>query len=102
MAGELLEVPGGGYGMVLNLEEDNVGCAILGSDVGIGEGDTVKRTGKIVEVPVGPALVGRVVNALGEPVDGAGELTGTCTGGGTSGSVPIPSAPAATPQAWYV
>ena len=74
MAGELLEFPGGVYGMVLNLEEDNVGAAIFGSDVGIGEGDTVKRTGRIVEVPVGPALVGRVVNALGQPVDGKGPI----------------------------
>ena len=74
MAGELLEFPGGVYGMVLNLEEDNVGCAIFGSDVGINEGDTVKRTGRIVEVSVGPALVGRVVNALGQPVDGKGPI----------------------------
>ncbi len=57
MAGELIEFPGGVFGMALNLEEDNVGCAIFGSDVGISEGDTVKRTGRIVEVPVGPALV---------------------------------------------
>ena len=74
MAGELLEFPGGVYGMALNLEEDNVGCAIFGSDVGISEGDTVKRTGRIVEVPVGPALVGRVVNALGQPIDGKGPI----------------------------
>ncbi len=74
MAGELLEFPGGVLGMVLNLEEDNVGCALFGSDQGIGEGDTVKRTGRIVEVPVGPALVGRVVNALGQPVDGKGPI----------------------------
>ena len=74
MAGELLEFPGGVYGMALNLEEDNVGCAIFGSDVGISEGDTVKRTGRIVEVPVGPALVGRVVNALGHPIDGKGPI----------------------------
>jgi F-type H+-transporting ATPase subunit alpha len=74
MAGELVEFPGGVFGMVLNLEEDNVGVAIFGSDVGIKEGDTVKRTGRIVEVPVGPALVGRVVNALGQPVDGKGPI----------------------------
>ncbi|MDH3653724.1 MAG: F0F1 ATP synthase subunit alpha [Myxococcales bacterium] len=74
MAGELLEFPGGVFGMALNLEEDNVGCAIFGSDVGINEGDTVKRTGRIVEVPVGPALVGRVVNALGQPIDGKGPI----------------------------
>ncbi|MDH5490415.1 MAG: F0F1 ATP synthase subunit alpha [Myxococcales bacterium] len=74
MAGELIEFPGGVMGMVLNLEDDNVGAAIFGSDVGIREGDTVKRTGRIVEVPVGPALVGRVVNALGQPVDGKGPI----------------------------
>ena len=74
MAGELIEFPGGVFGMALNLEEDNVGGAIFGSDVGISEGDTVKRTGRIVEVPVGPALVGRVVNALGQPIDGKGPI----------------------------
>src|SRR3989338_835764 len=74
MAGELLEFPGGLYGMVLNLEEDNVGAAVLGPDYGIKEGDTVKRTGKIVEVPVGEALMGRVVDALGLPIDGKGPL----------------------------
>jgi len=79
MAGELLEFPGGVYGMVLNLEEDNVGCVIFGSDVGINEGDTVKRTGRIVEVPVGPALVGRVVNALGQPIDGKGPIESKLT-----------------------
>src|SRR5512139_207349 len=75
MAGELVEFPGGVYGMVLNLEEDNVGVAIFGSDTTINEGATVKRTGKIVEVSVGPALVGRVVNALGQPVDGKGPIS---------------------------
>lgn len=74
MAGELVEFPGGVMGMVLNLEEDNVGVAIFGSDVGVKEGDTVKRTGEIVSVPVGPALVGRVVNALGQPIDGKGPI----------------------------
>ena len=74
MAGELLEFPGGISGMVLNLEEDNVGAAILGEFSEIKEGDTVKRTGKIVEVPVGEALIGRVVNALGEPIDGKGPI----------------------------
>ncbi len=74
MAGELVEFPGRVYGMVLNLEEDNVGVAIFGSDTGIKEGDTVKRTGRIIDVPVGPALVGRVVNALGQPVDGKGPI----------------------------
>ena len=74
MAGELLEFPGGLYGMVLNLEEDNVGAAVLGPDYGIKEGDTVKRTGKIVEVPVGEALMGRVVDALGRPIDDKGPM----------------------------
>ncbi|MBI1912512.1 MAG: F0F1 ATP synthase subunit alpha [Deltaproteobacteria bacterium] len=74
MAGELLEFPGNLYGMVLNLEEDNVGVAILGSDHTIKEGDTVKRTGKIVEVPVGKNLMGRVVNALGQPIDDKGPI----------------------------
>ncbi|HEX8959972.1 MAG TPA: F0F1 ATP synthase subunit alpha [Geobacteraceae bacterium] len=74
MAGELLEFPGGISGMVLNLEEDNVGAAILGEFSEIKEGDTVKRTGRIVEVPVGEALIGRVVNAIGEPIDGKGPI----------------------------
>ncbi|MHC4871083.1 MAG: F0F1 ATP synthase subunit alpha [Planctomycetota bacterium] len=74
MAGELLEFPGGTYGMAMNVEESNVGAVLLGSDVGIKEGDTVKRTGKIVEVPVGEELLGRVVNGLGQPLDGKGEI----------------------------
>ncbi len=74
MAGELLEFPGGLMGMVLNLEEDNVGAAIFGDDITIKEGDTVKRTGKIVQVPVGPALLGRVVDALGNAIDGKGPI----------------------------
>jgi len=74
MAGELLEFPGGIYGMVLNLEEDNIGCVILGPYTGIREGDTVKRTGRIVEVPVGDAMIGRVVNSLGQPIDGKGPI----------------------------
>ncbi|RLB46228.1 MAG: F0F1 ATP synthase subunit alpha [Deltaproteobacteria bacterium] len=74
MAGELVEFPGHLMGMVLNLEEDSVGVVIFGSDRHIKEGDTVKRTGRIVEVPVGPALVGRVVNALGQAVDGKGPI----------------------------
>ena len=72
MAGELLEFPGGIMGMVLNLEADNVGAAILGEDVHIKEGNTVKRTGRIVQVPVGSAMLGRVVDAIGRPVDGKG------------------------------
>lgn len=74
MADEMLEFPGGIYGMALNLEEDNIGCVILGPYKGIKEGDQVKRTGRIVEVPVGEALLGRVVNALGQPIDGKGPL----------------------------
>lgn len=74
MAGELLEFPGEVYGMALNLEEDNVGCVLLGSDANIKEGDTVKRTGKIVEVPVGEPMIGRVVNALGQAIDGKGPI----------------------------
>ena len=71
---ELLEFPGGILGMVLNLEEDNVGCAIMGEDIHIHEGDTVKRTGRIAEVPVGEAVLGRVVSAVGEPLDGKGPI----------------------------
>ncbi|MBI3611362.1 MAG: F0F1 ATP synthase subunit alpha [Nitrospirae bacterium] len=74
MAGELLEFPGGVYGIVLNLEEDNVGAVLLGQDVGIKEGDLVKRTGRIAEVPVGEALVGRVVDAIGQSIDGKGPI----------------------------
>lgn len=74
MAGELLEFPGDIYGMVLNLEEDNIGCVILGPYTQIQEGDLVKRTGRIAEVPVGEALIGRVVNPLGQPLDGKGPI----------------------------
>jgi F-type H+/Na+-transporting ATPase subunit alpha len=74
MAGELLEFPGGVSGMVLNLEEDNVGAAILGDFFHIKEGDTVKRTSRIVQVPVGEALIGRVVDAIGQPIDGKGPI----------------------------
>ena len=74
MQGELLEFPGEVYGMVLNLEEDNVGAVLLGSQHNINEGDTVKTTGRVVEVPVGNALLGRVVNALGQPIDGKGPV----------------------------
>ena len=74
MQGELLEFPGEVYGMVLNLEEDNVGAVLLGDSRNINEGDTVKTTGRVVEVPVGDALVGRVVNALGQPIDGKGPI----------------------------
>ena len=74
MAGELVEFPTGAYGMAQNLEEDTTSIVVLGSDNGIKEGDTVKRTGKVVSVPVGKALIGRVVNALGEPIDGKGPI----------------------------
>ena len=74
MSGELLEFPGGVYGMAQNLEEDLVGTVILGSDQDIREGDTVKRTNRIVEVPVGEAMLGRVVDALGKPIDGKGPI----------------------------
>ncbi|MEW6349998.1 MAG: F0F1 ATP synthase subunit alpha [Thermodesulfobacteriota bacterium] len=74
MAGELLEFPHGIMGMVLNLEADNVGAAILGEDVHIKEGDTVKRTNRIVQVPVGKAALGRVVDAIGQPIDGKGPI----------------------------
>jgi len=74
MAGELLEFPGGVYGMVLNLEEDNIGCVLLGPYHHIKEGDEVRSTGRIVEVPVGEALIGRVVNPVGEPLDGKGKI----------------------------
>ena len=74
MAGELVEFPNGSYGMAQNLEEDTVSIVILGTDQGIKEGDTVKRTGRVVSVPVGAGLIGRVVNALGEPIDGKGVI----------------------------
>ena len=74
MAGELVEFPNGAYGMAQNLEEETVSIVILGDDNGIKEGDTVKRTGKVVSVPVGKNLIGRVVNALGEPIDGKGPI----------------------------
>ncbi|MBR4235978.1 MAG: F0F1 ATP synthase subunit alpha [Clostridia bacterium] len=74
VAGELIEFPNGSYGMAQNLEENSVSVIILGSDSGIREGDTVKRTGRVVSVPVGEKLIGRVVNALGEPIDGKGPI----------------------------
>ena len=74
MSGELVEFPDGSFGMAQNLEEDTVSIVILGSDQGIKEGDIVKRTGKVVSVPVGKGLIGRVVNALGEPIDGKGTI----------------------------
>ena len=77
MQGELLEFPGEVYGMVLNLEEDNVGAVLLGDSKSIAEGDTVKTTGRVVEVPVGDAMLGRVVNALGQPIDGKGPIAAT-------------------------
>ncbi len=77
MQGELLEFPGEVYGMILNLEEDNVGAVLLGDSKSISEGDTVKTTGRVVEVPVGDAMLGRVVNALGQPIDGKGPIETT-------------------------
>lgn len=74
MAGELLELPNGVYGMALNLEESNVGAVLLGHSESIKEGDVVKRTGRLMQVPVGDAVIGRVVNALGQPIDGKGEI----------------------------
>src|ERR1043166_7037061 len=74
MAGELIKFPGDVMGMVLNLEEDNVGAVLFGSDKDIKEGDRVERTGKIASVPVGKAMIGRVVNAIGQPVDGKGPI----------------------------
>ena len=76
-AGEMVEFPGGVKGMALNLETDNVGVVIFGDDRGIKEGDTVKRTGTIVDVPVGKGLLGRVVDGLGNPIDGKGPLATT-------------------------
>src|SRR5438445_7921863 len=72
MAGELLKFPGDVTGMVLNLEEDNVGAVLFGSDKNIKEGDRVERTGRIASVPVGKTMIGRVVNSLGQPIDGKG------------------------------
>jgi F-type H+/Na+-transporting ATPase subunit alpha len=74
MAGELIQFPGDIYGMVLNLEEDSIGAVIFGEDTHIKEGDQVKRTGRIASVPVGEAVIGRVVNALGQPLDGKGPI----------------------------
>ena len=76
-AGEMVEFPGGIKGMTLNLETDNVGIVLFGEDSGIKEGDTVKRTGDIVDIPVGPGLLGRVVDGLGNPIDGKGDLDST-------------------------
>ena len=74
MYGELLEFPGGVFGMAMNLEENSVGVVLLGEDTAIKEGDEVKRTNRIMEVPVGDAMVGRVVNALGQAIDGKGPI----------------------------
>ena len=74
MAGELVEFSGGLLGMALNLEEDNVGCVLFGDDVHVKEGDSAKRTGRIMEIPVGDAMLGRVINPLGQPIDGKGPI----------------------------
>ena len=79
MAMELLEFPGGLMGLALNLERDTVGAVLMGDDRGVKEGDTVKRTGRVAEVPVGEAFLGRVVNALGQPVDGKGPIAASGT-----------------------
>ncbi len=80
MSGELLSFPNDVMGMVLNLEEDNVGAVLMGFDSQIKEGDEVKRTGRIMNVPIGPELVGRVVDALGQPIDGKGPINAKLTG----------------------
>src|ERR1041384_4572466 len=77
MAGELVQFPHNVAGLALNLEQDNVGCVLLGEYAGIKEGDQVRRTGKIMSVPVGPAMVGRVVSPLGVPIDGKGAINAT-------------------------
>ncbi|MBT4429624.1 MAG: F0F1 ATP synthase subunit alpha, partial [Nitrospinaceae bacterium] len=79
MAGELIEFPGGLFGMALNLETDNVGAVLLGDDRNIKEGDEVRRTGRIVQVPTGKGLLGRVVNPLGQPIDGKGPIASDST-----------------------
>jgi F-type H+-transporting ATPase subunit alpha len=79
MQGEMLEFPGNTFGLALNLERDSVGSVILGEYEHITEGDTVKTTGRILEVPVGPELIGRVVNSLGQPIDGKGPVTAKMT-----------------------
>ena len=79
MAGEMLEFPGNTYGMALNLERDSVGAVVLGPYQHITEGDSVKCTGRILEVPVGESLLGRVVDSLGNPIDGKGEITSEAT-----------------------
>ena len=80
MAGELLKLPHNVYGMALNLEEESVGAVLFGEFFKVMEGDTVKRTGRIIEVPIGEALIGRVVNPLGQPLDGKGPIATTGTG----------------------
>ena len=83
-AGEMVEFPDGTKGMALNLEEDNVGVVLFGDDRNIREGDTVKRTGAIVDVPVGKGLLGRVINAVGDPIDGKGDSRPPNAGSSTS------------------
>nr|HPM40857.1 F0F1 ATP synthase subunit alpha [bacterium] len=77
MAGELVSFPNGVFGIVLNLEEESVGVAVVGEDIELREGDEIRRTGRIASVPVGEGVVGRVVNALGQPIDGQGEIKST-------------------------
>src|ERR1700687_4129379 len=79
MQGEMLEFPGNTFGLALNLERDSVGAVVLGAYEHISEGDTVKATGRILEVPVGPELIGRVMNSLGQPIDGKGPVNAKMT-----------------------
>ena len=91
MAGEMLEFPHGVFGIALNLEEDSVGAVLLGEFTEIKEGDTVKRTGRIISVPVGEELLGRVVNALGQPIDGKGPIASQAVHRRSSASRPASS-----------
>src|SRR5438067_9096754 len=77
LSGELLEFPGGLYGLALNLEEDTVGAVLLGDETGVREGTEVRSTGRVADVPVGEAMIGRVVNAIGDPIDGKGPIAAT-------------------------
>ena len=97
-AGEMVEFPGGIKGMALNLERDNVGVVIFGEDRTIKEGDTVKRTGAIVDVPVGKGLLGRVVDALGNPIDGKGALTDVAERRRVPSSRPAAAIPRSAPS----
>ena len=99
MAGELLQFDNGAYGMAQNLEEDSVSIVLLGSDEGISEGGTIRRTGRVVSVPVGQAMIGRVVNALGQPIDGKGPIQADEYRPIESPAPRHPAAPAGAPAA---